>query len=72
MKYLGIARVKNNMVEMPDTYNSQNIGEYEVMEMGGDILLIPSALQHERLKLIKRLTKITLEEHRESLEGLAK
>jgi hypothetical protein len=72
MKYLGIARNQNGRVVMPDTFEAKDGVEYEAVDMGGDILLMPSTLQRERIKLIKRLTEITIKEHGESLKGLAK
>ncbi|GAN31639.1 MAG: hypothetical protein DYG83_11690 [Candidatus Brocadia sp. AMX2] len=74
MKYLGIAkREKDQSITMPDSFKeSSQWDSYEVIEVGGDILLIPPPLDKERLARIEKLTKISIEEHRKTLKGLAK
>jgi hypothetical protein len=40
--------------------------------VGGDILLLATPLDRERLKKIEELTGSSIRDHRETLEGLAK
>jgi hypothetical protein len=73
MRYLGVARIEGGRVVMPDGY--QELAEaslYEVVEVGGDILLMPSPLDRERMIRIERLARRSIEEHRKTLEGLAR
>ena len=66
MKYLGVARKEKGQVVMPDAFQEAEEGKlYEVIEIGGDILLVPSPLDRERL------ARKSIEEHRKTLEGLA-
>lgn len=73
MRYLGIARQENGSVVMPDAFREVEEGRlYEAIEIGGDILLVPPPLDHERLARIERLANRSIQEHRKSLEGLAR
>ena len=73
MKYLGIARKENGQVLMPDSFQGTEEGKiYEAIEIGGDILLMPSPLDQEGLARIERLARHSIKEHRKSLEGLAR
>ena len=73
MKYLGVARKEKGQVVMPDAFKEAEEGKlYEVIEIGGDIILVPSPLDRERLARIEKLTHSSIEEHRKSLEGLAR
>ena len=72
MKYLGIARTENDHVIMPDGFEEISSGKtFEVIELGGDFLLMPSPLDRQRLDQVEQLTTRSIEEHRKSLEGLA-
>ncbi len=60
---------------MPDSFFDTEhtpSSTYEVIEIGGNILLVPPPLDRERIALIKRLTKESIEDHRKTLEGLAR
>jgi hypothetical protein len=73
MKYLGIVKRQNGNLMLPDTF--QEIAEphtYEAIQVGGDILLLSPPLDQERLKRIEELAKRSIEEHRDSLERLAR
>ncbi len=73
MKYLGVARKEKGQVVMPDAFRETEEGKlYEVIEIGGDILLVPSPLDRERLARIEKLANRCIEEHRKALEGLAR
>ena len=73
MRYLGVARKKEGHVEMPDAFREvEGTGHYEVVEIGGDILLMPPPLDRERLSRIETLAARSIDDHRESLEGLAR
>ena len=73
MKYLGIVKRQNGTLMLPDTF--QEIAEphtYEAIQVGGDILLLSPPLDQERLKRIEELAKRSIEEHRDTLERLAR
>lgn len=73
MTYLGTARIENGHVQMPDGFTStKRPGTYEAIDVGGDILLIVSPLDRKRLEQIETLANRSIDEHRKSLEGLAK
>jgi len=73
MKYLGVARKEKGEIVMPDAFKEVAEGRtYEVVEIGGDILLVPAPLDRERLARIGKLAGRSIEEHRKSLEGLAR
>ncbi len=73
MRYLGIARRELRQIVMPDTFIGMEEGKnYEVVEIGGDILLIPPPLNRERLARIEQLAKLSIHEHHKTLEGLAR
>ncbi len=73
MKYLGVARKEKGQVVMPDAFKEAEEGKlYEVIEIGGDILLVPSPLDRELLARIEKLAHHSIEEHRKTLEGLAR
>jgi hypothetical protein len=73
MKYLGIARVENGTLVMPDAFREvAGQADYEAVQVGDAILLLAAPLDQERLKRIEALTQTSIDEHRKSLEGLAR
>lgn len=73
MRYLGIARKEKGELVMPDTFQNVEEGRtYEAIEIGGDIFLAPAPLDRDRLGKIEHLASRSIEEHRKSLEGLAR
>ena len=73
MRYLGIAKNDRGRVTMPDASRDQMPEPtYEVVEIGGDILLVPPPLDRERLAAVERLAQRSIDEHRKTLEGLAR
>ena len=73
MKYLGIVKRNNANLTLPDAFQqAAPTGEYEAIEVGGDILLLSAPLDRERLRRIERLASRSIEEHRRTLEGLAR
>ena len=73
MRYLGIAKKDNGLMVMPDAFEELSTDQhFEVIEVSGDILLVPSPLDREHLTRIEGLTKKSIEEHRRTLEGLAR
>lgn len=73
MKYLGIMKQEHGQITMPDTFQTIELQQrYEVVEICGDLLLLPSPLDRQRLARIERLTKRSIVEHRKTLEGLAR
>lgn len=58
---------------MPDAFAEVPEGQaYEAVEIGGDILLIVPPLDRKRLAQVERLTTRSIEDHRKSLDGLAR
>ncbi len=73
MKYLGTIRNENGTFRMPDGFDAGGARDtYEVIAVGDDILFIADPLDRKRLESLLRLTKNSIEDHRESLDGLAK
>lgn len=73
MKYLGIMTHEHGRVTMPDTFHALELRErYDVIEVDGDVLLLPAPFDPQRLTRIERLTKCSIAEHRQTLEGLAR
>ena len=72
MKYLGIVQKKKGVIVVPDSFEEIPDGQsFEAFEIGGDILFLQS-VDRKRLALIQRYIEISIEEHRKTLEGLAK
>jgi hypothetical protein len=72
MKYLGVVKRSNATLTLPDGFQQAvQSGEYEAIEVGGDILLLASPLDRSRLKRVEKLAKQSIDEHRRTLEGLA-
>lgn len=73
MKYLGIVKRQNGNLSMPDTFQEvATFHTYEAIQVGGDILLLSAPLDQERIKQIEKLANQSIDEHRKTLEGLAK
>jgi hypothetical protein len=73
MRYFGIAKNEKGLVVMPDAFREvETYPLYEVIEIGGDVLLVSPPLDRERLAQIERLARRSIEEHRKTLEGLAR
>jgi hypothetical protein len=73
MKYLGIAHNEKERVLLPDAFIAlETTQSYEVIEVGGDIFLLSFPLDRKRLSLIEKLTQQAIDDHRETLEGLAR
>ena len=73
MLYFGIAKNEKGLVVMPDAFREVETDPfYEAVEIGGDILLVSPPLDRERLAQIERLARRSIEEHRKTLEGLAR
>ena len=73
MNYLKIVKRQNCVLTMPDTFAEvAERRDYEAILVGGDIVLLPSPLDRERLKRIKDLANRSINEHRSTLEGLAR
>ena len=73
MKYLGIVRKENGILEVPDSFkNAAELPTYEAVQVGEDILLLSTPLDRERLKRIAELTESSIRNHRKTLEGLAR
>ena len=73
MKYLGIVKRENGSLTMPDTFKEvAPLQTYEAIQVGVDILLLSGSLDRERMKHIEELTNQSIEQHRSTLEGLAR
>ena len=73
MRYLGMARLEKGVVVLPDAFQEVKAGVFfEVIEIGGDILLMPPPLDRERLARIGKLARQSIKDHQSALEGLAR
>ncbi len=73
MKYLGIARTKKSQVIMPDSFRPKSEeSDYEAIQIGDDILLMPSPVDKKRIEQILKLAEYSVKEHEKTLRELAK
>ncbi len=73
MQYLGIVKRENGSLVLPDSFlELARRPTYEAIQVGGDILLISTPLDRERIKRISELANASISEHRSSLEGLGR
>ena len=73
MQYLGIVKRENGSLVLPDSFlELATRPTYEAIQVGGDILLISTPLDRERIKRISALADASINEHRSSLEGLGR
>lgn len=73
MRYLGMVKHENGSLVVPDAFREvAGQRDYEAVEIGGSILLFEAPLDRERLKRIEELTSRSIDNHRDSLEGLGR
>jgi len=74
VRYLGIARRVGDRIVISSEVTGKLEEEqiFEIVEIGGDILLIPAPLDRRRMAYIEKLAKQSIEDHRQTLERLAK
>jgi len=74
MRYLGIAKKDGDRIVISSDIAGKLKEEqlFEIVEIGGDILLIPAPLNRQRLAYIEKLAKQSIEDHRQTLERLAR
>jgi hypothetical protein len=73
MRYLGIVKQQDGNLTLPDTFREADVRRtYEAIQVGGDIILLTVPLDQERLKNIEKLATISIDEHRSTLERLAR
>jgi len=74
MRYLGIAKKEGDRIVISSDIAGKLKEEqlFEIVEIGGDILLIPAPLNRQRLAYIEKLAKRSIEDHRQTLERLAR
>ena len=73
MRYLGIARKEKDQVLMPDTFQEMEEGRvFEVIEIGGDILLLSNPWEKDHLTRVEQLAKESITQHRQTLKDLAR
>jgi hypothetical protein len=73
MKYLGMVKRQGSDLKMPDSFQEVAKTEvYEAIVVEGDILLLSTPLDRERVKQIQDLTDRSIQEHRRTIEGLAR
>lgn len=70
MRYLGVAKKKGSVLEMPSGFGDAET--YEVLELEGRIVLVPMPFEPMNAKEVERLARETIEEHRKTLEALAR
>ena len=69
MKYLGVAKKKGFMLEMPSEFGDAET--HEVLELEGRIVLVPMPFEPMNTEEIRLLAQETIEVHRKALEALA-
>jgi hypothetical protein len=73
MKYYGLAKKELGSMRMPDAFDRVEDGQmFEVIEIGNDILLVPSPFDRGRLALIEKLARTSIDDHRRTLEALTR
>jgi len=73
MKYIGIIKQENGYLTLPDVFRRFDVKkQYKALEIGGDLLLLSTPINRERLTLVENLAKTSIEDHRKTLEGLAR
>ena len=73
MQYFVVAKYENGRMTMANSFTSgHEENTYEAIEIDYTIILLRTRLNQERLARIKKLTKQSIEEHRTTLEGLAR
>ena len=73
MKYLGIVKRQNENLTMPDAFHEvAQEQEFDAIQVGGETFLVRAPLDRERLKRLEDLANLSIEEHRSTLEGLAR
>lgn len=73
MKYLCTIKNENGVLRMPDQFNAAESAEtYEAIAVGDDILLVANPLDRRRLERIDGLARKSIQDHRDTLDGLAK
>ncbi len=73
MKYLGTIKNENGVLRMPDQFTQGDSHEsYEAIVVGDDILLIANPLDRKRLERVDRIAQASINDHKTTLDGLAK
>ena len=78
MGYLGIVENRHGGQIILEGYGQEKISEedeqttFETVEIEGVIVLIPAPVNHKRLAQIETLTGQSIDDHRTTLEGLAR
>ncbi len=72
MRYLGQAKYENGVILLPESLRLAEGTTYAVLEIEGDLWLSPQSSDPQRLEEVARLARQVIEEHRETLEKLAK
>lgn len=72
MKYLGIVMQHDGSLTFPDAAVEGGIKDtYEAVAVGGDILLLASSFDRQRVERVRRLARRSIAEHKQALKGLA-
>lgn len=78
MRYLGIVETKHGGQIILEGYNQERITEeddqitLEAVEIEGVIVLVPAPVDRKRIAQIEKLTSQSIDDHRTTLEGLAR
>jgi len=78
MRYLGIVEKRHGGQIILECYGQEKITEeddqaaFESVEIEGAIVLIPAPVNHKRIVQIETLTGQSIDDHRTTLEGLAR
>ena len=78
MRYLGIVEKRHGGQIILESYGQEKITEeddqtaFEAVEIEGVIVLVPAPVDRKRLAQIETLTSQSIDDHRTTLEGLAR
>ena len=78
MRYLGIVEKRHGGQIILEGYGQEKITEeddqtaFEAVEIEGVIVHVPAPVNHKRIAQIETLTGQAIDEHRTTLEGLAR
>ncbi len=71
MRYLGQAKYKDGVLQLPESVQLEEGTTYAVLEINGELWLSPQPLDPGHLTEVERLARQVIHEHRQTLERLA-
>jgi hypothetical protein len=73
MKYLGSVKKEEGILVTPSAFSDVKNGQvFEAVEIDGDVLLVKAPLDKQSIERTERLARKVIDDHRKSMEGLAR